>query len=1514
MKTRQTVLSLVTIICLLLANFSTVLAGGPPGLPSSFYGTALVDGVAVPEDTVITAWINGVQYGNGLVKLVEGQLGYSLDVLADDASTPEKEGGVSGDTVVFKIGGMTAVETGIWNVGNAQLNLTAWNDYSLTITSEHGTVGRNPDQSTYNVGDEVTLQATPVSGWKFDSWSGDITSTDNPVDVTITGNMSITANYTEDSVVCYDLDLGHGGNGTDPTANPTNSTGCTTGQYIEGETIALSGASPASGWKISGWVGTVDNTSKADNNTVIMPAGNHVAGVVYTEVPTGCNLLTVSHSGNGSDPTASPTNSMGCPLGYYNAGERITMIAAPEPGWEVEAWTGTDTASSNLLYMPDSAHAVGVAYVQSYYTITITPIGNGTVVIDPPGPFRYGDFTTATAVPAEGWRFVEWGGDIQGTKNPESGHVVFNIVATALFTEMCYPLTLSHTGLGLNPTASPTSSTECSEGWYVPGEIITLTPTPADHWELDSWTGTDGAASNILTMPEAAHTVEANYTQIKYTLTVDVNGSGSITVDPEQPFYYYGDLVTLTAIPAVGWQFEFWSGDSSGIENPKTGMTTKSATIIANFSQNCYPLTLAYTGTGILPDADKQQSTGCGPGYFHAGENITLTPNPAPGWNVGKWNGTNAIDSPVVTMPAAAHVASVDYTQGQYALGISVVGSGTVEADPQQPLYDLNDVVQLTANPATGWQFSGWSGDLVSTVNPDSVTIVDITTVTATFIRACYPLTIELSDNGAEPVAAPANSAGCDAGSYVMGEVITLSGALPDSGWHIGGWLGSDDDASMADSNTVTMPAAAHTASVMYEEVIDTSQPTVTINQGAGQADPASAVPVVFDVLFSEDVTGFESADVTITGTAKGTKVVTVSGSGAAYTVEVKGITSSGSLIANIAAGAAQDGAANLSQASTSIDNSVTFAMPAAAGKPKLLQPGSAVIIGSLKPAFDWTDSLPAAMYYQIQVGTSSRFTAASLVIDQNNIVESNYTAGADLLPGMRYYWRVRGYNGAEVAGAWSSARSFRTPLEAANLVTVGAGEELKTDRPDFNWDNVAGATKYRLQISKNNLFRGLVLNKVVSTSELTPPSDLPVNSHLYWRVRAESAYVTGPWSEVRDFTTVNPPSVPVLVSPKNKALTTNYLPKLDWKNSSVPAGTVFDHYQVQVSAQADFSVLLVDEEIDPGVANSEYTLEDELTPNTVYYWRVRAFNEKSEYSGWSTVWTLRAAMLAPVLSAPENGGAPLLTDRPEFDWEDRAGASGYIIQVSKVATFKSVVLNKKTTTSAYVPTSDLPADSVLYWRVQASGPNGPSLWSEVWSFTTGNPPSVPSLVSPANKALTKNYSPKFDWGNSSAPAGTVFSYYRIQVSTDPAFGTTVINDTADISEFTPILVLDPNSTFYWRVCAYNTDGEVSGWSAVRTVRTAIAPPVLSSPVSGAAAGSLKPVFDWEDAAGATSYTIQVSKVASFSSVVLSKTAAGSTYTPTTNLPAGQTLYWRVQAKGPNGPSAWSVVESFVTP
>src|SRR5207247_2647031 len=105
----------------------------------------------------------------------------------------------------------------------------------------------------------------------------------------------------------------------------------------------------------------------------------------------------------------------------------------------------------------------------------------------------------------------------------------------------------------------------------------------------------------------------------------------------------------------------------------------------------------------------------------------------------------------------------------------------------------------------------------------------------------------------------------------------------------------------------------------------DATPPTVTINQAAGQADPTSASPINFTAVFSKPVSGFTGTDVTIGGTAGGTKTVTVSGGPSTYTVAVRGMSSAGTVIASIAAGIAPDAAGNLNTASTSTDNSVSF-------------------------------------------------------------------------------------------------------------------------------------------------------------------------------------------------------------------------------------------------------------------------------------------------------------------------------------------------------------------------------------------------------------------------------------------------------------------------------------------------------------------------------------------------------------------------------------------------------------
>ena len=81
---------------------------------------------------------------------------------------------------------------------------------------------------------------------------------------------------------------------------------------------------------------------------------------------------------------------------------------------------------------------------------------------------------------------------------------------------------------------------------------------------------------------------------------------------------------------------------------------------------------------------------------------------------------------------------------------------------------------------------------------------------------ACYALTLSHSGEGADPSASPASSPGCSNGSYVASATIKLSAAAPAAPWQIDGWSGTVNDASKAATNTVKMPAADHTASVVY--------------------------------------------------------------------------------------------------------------------------------------------------------------------------------------------------------------------------------------------------------------------------------------------------------------------------------------------------------------------------------------------------------------------------------------------------------------------------------------------------------------------------------------------------------------------------------------------------------------------------------------------------------------------------------------------------------------------------
>ncbi|MDA3890131.1 MAG: glycosyl hydrolase family 8 [Salinivirgaceae bacterium] len=92
---------------------------------------------------------------------------------------------------------------------------------------------------------------------------------------------------------------------------------------------------------------------------------------------------------------------------------------------------------------------------------------------------------------------------------------------------------------------------------------------------------------------------------VTYTLTTDVNGSGSIVLNPAGGVYNAGVAVTATAIAQTGWHFVNWSGDASGTNDEVDLIMNSNLSITANFElngndpcDNPTPVTVTFEHTG----------------------------------------------------------------------------------------------------------------------------------------------------------------------------------------------------------------------------------------------------------------------------------------------------------------------------------------------------------------------------------------------------------------------------------------------------------------------------------------------------------------------------------------------------------------------------------------------------------------------------------------------------------------------------------------------------------------------------------------------------------------------------------------------------------------------------------------------------------------------------------------------------------------------------------------------------
>ncbi len=365
--------------------------------------------------------------------------------------------------------------------------------------------------------------------------------------------------------------------------------------YAYGEIVTLT-ATADPGWMFVGWQGDVVTVT---NPVTMMITGNEAVTATFQLTP--AYTLAVGVVGAG-DVSKSPD------LAAYPPGAQVRLLASAAPEATFVGWSGDMVTFTNPVTVTMDENKAVTATFEAIptYTLVVAVVGAGEVVQTPDlAAYLSGTIVHLTAAPLIGWQFVNWSGDLISSTNPASLTMNSNKMVTATFEAITYTLNAA-----VSPFGSGAVTLEPDQPTYVYGQLVMLTAAVVPGWTFVEWSGNLGA-SNPLTLTILGNTVvTATFAQDQYTLAVSAVGSGTVTQEPDQATYVYGQAVTLTAVAAPGWTFEGWSGEVLTATNPLTVTMDRDKAFTATFAlEACQAITevnlsIVTTGTLYAPNAE----------------------------------------------------------------------------------------------------------------------------------------------------------------------------------------------------------------------------------------------------------------------------------------------------------------------------------------------------------------------------------------------------------------------------------------------------------------------------------------------------------------------------------------------------------------------------------------------------------------------------------------------------------------------------------------------------------------------------------------------------------------------------------------------------------------------------------------------------------------------------------------------------------------------------------------------
>ena len=325
------------------------------------------------------------------------------------------------------------------------------------------------------------------------------------------------------------------------------------GLFVRDHTITLA-AHAAVGRTFSHWENAAGDTISELDNVSFTLVSDSIVNAVFTY-----NVYDVATAVN--DPAMGSATGDGS----YQYGSQVTLTATPAEHFRLDTWTIDGQVVSTdpvfLFTVPDSSVTVVANFDVERDTIDLRlKMGEGTVlfiaeedttlilsdslvVVDYNTPVKF------IAAAEEHYTFVSWNNGEELSDTVEFT-VVGDTVLVPMFVGDDHVVTVSVVGEG----------TVTGDGTYHYGDVVTLVATPAQGYEFSQWS--NGETSDTLSFVIVSDTVlTATFVVKEHVVTVSVVGEGTVTGDGT---YHYGEVVTLVATPAQGYEFSQWSnGETS---------------------------------------------------------------------------------------------------------------------------------------------------------------------------------------------------------------------------------------------------------------------------------------------------------------------------------------------------------------------------------------------------------------------------------------------------------------------------------------------------------------------------------------------------------------------------------------------------------------------------------------------------------------------------------------------------------------------------------------------------------------------------------------------------------------------------------------------------------------------------------------------------------------------------------------------------------------------------------------